>query len=203
MKRKIGILGGTFNPPHLGHLYIAEECRQRRKLDEVWFLPAGDPPHKSTKGLVDGRHRAAMLRALLRGREHYRVESLELRRRGASYTHTTMTELRFAHPDIRIEFIAGADMLAHFPKWYRLKELGDLVDFVLVARAGADLKQLGKHRRLFSAEAWPKLQRNITLLPPVDISSTAIRARLGKGKPVFHLTGDAVANYIEKHSLYR
>ncbi|MFC1587203.1 nicotinate (nicotinamide) nucleotide adenylyltransferase [Planctomycetota bacterium] len=201
MARKIGILGGTFDPPHLGHLTISETCRQHHNLAEVWLIPTDRPPHKKAP-LIEGRHRANMLRALVRGLGPFKVNTIELRRSGRSYTLETISALKQRFPDEVFYFIIGSDQIDKLHTWFRVDELQKLVTFIVVPRPGWDLSQIAECRKLFSPASWKRLQRHVTPVPQMDISSTMIRKKIKAGKPVFHLTGRAVENYILKRGLY-
>ena len=121
--RRIGILGGTFDPPHCGHLLIANEVLHALKLDEVWFMPNREPPHKEKTGLISNEDRLALIRLAISGHPSFRIETIELQRSGPSYTYDTMTLLVKKHPDVEFFFIIGADMIEYLPKWHKISEL--------------------------------------------------------------------------------
>src|SRR5690625_2565031 len=165
--RRIGILGGTFDPPHLGHLLIAEEVRIALELEEVWFIPTYVPPHKqeATTGVDE---RINMVQQSIQSNESFKVNTIEVERLGKSYTFDTMSILKEEHPDTAFFFIIGADMVEYLPHWNQIDQLMDLVTFVGVKRSGYQLNT-----------DYPVVEVDI---PMVDISSTFIRKRLAGNK---------------------
>ncbi len=198
-ERKIGILGGTFNPVHLGHLALARAAKQRFRLDEVWFVPCARPPHKAAPDLASDKDRLAMLRAALRGRKYFRVADIELRRGGISYSVDTLRELKRRFPAAHFHFIIGADMLPELHTWREIEHLLALCRFVVMCRPGARLAA----RRIRLPAPWPeRLQRGFFEGPFLKISSSEVRARARRGLPLDHLVPKAVGRYIERRALY-
>jgi nicotinate-nucleotide adenylyltransferase len=201
---RYGILGGTFDPPHLGHLALAQEVYVRLALDRVWFLPAGVPPHKTGKVISPAADRLAMLERAVAADERFGVLTVELERAGPSYTVDTLRELRTLWgADAEMVLILGWDMLEYLPKWH------DAAGVV----AGAD-KIAVVHRPGFIAEEsdlvgleheLPGLREKLALvpLPQLAISGTEIRSRVAHMLPIRYLTPDPVATYIESRALYR
>ncbi|MFD1412890.1 nicotinate-nucleotide adenylyltransferase [Oceanobacillus jeddahense] len=185
--KKIGILGGTFNPPHIGHLWIAEEVRVRKQLDEIWFIPTRTPPHKKTS-VLDASHRLGMLKLAVKGNPYFQVNALELERDGKSYTYDTIKELTMNYPEVDFSFIIGGDMVEYLPKWYLVEELMEMVHFIGVTRPGYTLETPYPVDRLE--------------IHPLDISSTFIRNRLKEGELVRYLLPDDVMNYIKENQIY-
>ena len=185
---RLGILGGTFNPIHLGHLLLAECAREQCRLDAVWFVPAADPPHKSSRGLLDGRRRLRLVRLAVRGHPAFHGSDLELRMGGVSYTIRTIRALNARYPKARLFFIIGADML-NVP-WYRFDELRRRCTFVVAARAAG-----GPVRRR------PGIRRIV--MPPVGISSSMIRDRIRRGRSIRYLVPEPVAQAIVRGRLYQ
>ncbi|MFD1066316.1 nicotinate-nucleotide adenylyltransferase [Oceanobacillus locisalsi] len=185
--KKIGILGGTFNPPHIGHLWIAEEVRIRKQLDEIWFIPTSTPPHKETE-VLDAAHRLEMLRLAIQDNPHFQVNALELEREGKSYTYDTVKELTMNYAEVDFSFIIGGDMVAYLPKWNRIDELMNMIHFIGVSRPGYRLETP------YSVECLE--------IHPLDISSTFIRTRLEEGEKVRYLLPDDVMNYIKENRIY-
>lgn len=183
----IGILGGTFDPPHLGHLLIAEEVRIALKLDEVWFIPTYTPPHKAD-AVSNSKDRLNMLELAIETNPYFRVNTLELERSGKSYTFDTMKILKNAYPLHSFYFIIGADMVEYLPNWYRIDELVELVQFVGVTRAGYQLET-----------DYPVLTLNI---PMIDVSSSMLRERLKNNQPIRYFVPEQVYNYIKENQLY-
>src|SRR5690242_1180297 len=127
--RQIGLMGGTFDPVHNGHLLAAESAREAAKLDEVWFVPTSIPPHKPQPG-TDSRARCEMLKAALLGNPAFRLETIELERAGASYTIDTVIALQAREPEAQFYWIVGSDMVGNLPNWRRIDELVDRISFI-------------------------------------------------------------------------
>jgi len=187
-KKKIGIIGGTFNPPHLGHLMIAEQVIDQLGLDKVYFMPNAKPPHVDPKGAIDPLHRAKMVQAAISGNPHFGIELLEVQRGGKSYTYQTMLQLKIEHPNYEYYFIIGGDEVNYLKTWYRIDDLLKLVTFVGVNRPGEP-----------RSNAYPVKWVEV---PNLDISSTDIRQRLAQQRTVRYLVPDAVATYIAENGLY-
>lgn len=188
MKRKIGIFGGTFDPPHLGHLFIANEILNALSLDEIWFMPNQQPPHKEKSIGVTNEDRVHMLQLCMQNHPRFRVETIELERPGPSYTFETMKLLTDLHKESQFYFIIGADMIEYLPKWYKIDELLKLVTFV------------GVNRPNYSHETDYPME--FVDIPEVGISSSEIRQRLKSGKTVQYLLHDCVTEYIKEKKLY-
>lgn len=187
MRKKIGILGGTFDPPHLGHLIMAEEVKLALQLQEVWFLPTNVPPHKKD-AMTSANHRYHMLNKAIKDNDSFKVNTTEIEREGKSYTFDTISILKEAYPENDLYFIIGADMVEYLPKWYKIKELIELVSFVAVNRPSYSLET-----------TYPVINVHI---PMIEISSTAIRHRLASGETVKYLMPDSVYTYIKENRLY-
>ena len=185
--KKIGILGGTFDPPHIGHLIIAEEVREHLELDEVRLLPNNTPPHK-TKTSTSNQERLDMLTLAVETNPCLTIDTIEWERTGPSYTIDTIKLLKEREVDVEIYFIIGADMIEYLPKWKQIDELSQLVQFIGVKRPG------------YSTEtSYP-----VTLveIPEIAISSSWIRKKINNGKTIKYLVPDAVKPYIEENRLY-
>jgi len=191
--RRIGLFGGTFDPPHLGHLVLAEWARARLGLDRVVFMPAGTPPHKRGRRLTDAAHRLAMTRLAVRGNPAFSVSGLEARRVGPSFTVDTLQHFHARQPGARLYLLMGADSLADFPSWRGPGEIARLATLVVAARPGpADPAQGAVARG------------RVVMLdnPLVAISSSALRSRARAGRSLRYLVPDAVAAYVARHGLY-
>ncbi|WP_210366915.1 nicotinate-nucleotide adenylyltransferase [Bacillus sp. REN3] len=186
--KKIGILGGTFNPPHTGHLLIANEVLQTFGLEEVWFMPNQVPPHKDVPSPVSNADRLAMLELAIGDNPDFRIEMIELERNGKSYTYETMKLLKNRHKDADFYFIIGGDMVDYLPNWHKIDELLEMVKFVGVNRPAYEGKT--NYKILF------------TETPQMDISSSMIRNRVKEGKSIRYLLPEPVRVYIEEHGLY-
>lgn len=188
-KRRVGILGGTFNPVHHGHLIMAEQVRSQLGLDKVLFMPDNMPPHVDAKDAIDGKYRLEMVKLAIDSNPHFDVEDSELRRGGVSYTYDTMKELTVRHPDVEYYFIIGGDMVEYLPKWYRIDDLVKLVRFVGVERPGY------RHHSEYPI-VWVDA-------PHLEISSSMIREKIEQNCSIKYLVPDAVEEYIRKEGLYR
>lgn len=194
--RRIGVFGGTFDPPHLGHLVLAEWAWARLELDRVLLVPASAPPHKLGRRLSEPAHRLAMTRLAVRGNPALAVSDLETRRAGPSFTVDTLLALRRRHPGARLFLLMGEDSLADFPTWRDPAGIARLATLVVAARPRA-----GTAAR---AARPPRGARVVRLDNPlVDVSSSALRARARARRPLRYLVPDTVAAYIERHRLYR
>lgn len=183
---RVGLLGGTFDPPHVGHLVVAECARVELGLDEVRFLVANDPWMKSTSAAPD--HRLAMVRAAVVDDPHFVVDDRELRRGGPTYTADTLAQLATEEPGTRWVFLLGADAAAALDRWDRIGEAEQLAEFVCVARPGHQVP---------AREGLGRVD-----VPALDISSTDLRRRVADGRAVRHLTPLPVEAYIRQHALY-
>ena len=199
---KIGVLGGTFDPVHMGHLIVAEEVRARLDLDEVLFVPAGRPWLKlnNDNAISPAEHRVEMVRLAIADEPAYRLSAMEIDRPGPSYTVDTMTELSGqVGAEGRLYFILGWDNLNQLPRWHqplRLVELCRLVPVRRVGFAAPDLDAL--------EAAVPGLAKSLVMLdtPQIEISSSEIRQRVRQGLSIRNLVPEAVEGYIKEHRLY-
>ena len=185
---KIGILGGTFNPPHIGHLILAQEVCQKLGLDRVFFIPTNIPPHKE-RHHVTAADRLRMTRLTVKGDRRFRVLDLELRRGGVSYTIDTVRDLKRAYPRTTFYLIVGSDLANHFGNWKGFDGLKKTVTIVVARR-----------------RAYPLKKRDGFLVVDIvqmGIASSYIRGLIKNGFSVKYLVPDAVRNYIEKHNLYK
>lgn len=193
--RRLGIFGGTFDPPHLGHLALAEWAREELELDRVLFVPAGSPPHKRA-ARSGAEHRVAMTRLAIRNNPAFEVSTLEVRRPGPSYTADTVAALAVANPGARLWLLMGADMYATFDTWARPGEIAALAALAVALRPGAKAPRPSRAARL-------GLGVRRLANPGLEVSSSAVRARARRGASLRYLVPDAVARYIEEFGLYR
>lgn len=197
---KIGIMGGTFDPIHLGHLATAEAVRELFALDEILFIPAARPPHKLDKHVTDERHRLAMTTLATRSNKFFRVSDMELRRTGLSYTFDTMNELhKIFGTSTELFFIIGADSLADLSKWHAAHELVAKCHFIATTRQGVDA-DFSAVEKFFGAAAREHIHRVAT--PGLEISSTDIREKVKLGRSIKYLVPEVVEDYILKERLY-
>ncbi len=198
---RIGILGGTFNPVHRGHLAIAEEARKKLSLAEVIFVPAARPWMKDAGELAPIKHRVAMVRLAIQGHPGFSLSTVDIERPGPSYAVDSVHDIqRQRGPGCELFFIMGMDSLAGLPGWRNGKGLLKACTLAVLARPGYATKAaLGKIEKTF-----PGARENITVIETthVDISATDIRKRVAEGKPIARRVPKAVAEYIAKQGLY-
>ena len=198
--RKTGVLGGTFDPVHSGHIRLAEETATRLGLAEVVFIPAGHPWFKEDGVITPAEQRLEMLRLALSGREGLSISTMELERPGPSYTADTMAELRRRRGGEELYFILGVDNLKELPHWHQPEMLVSLCKLAVVPRVGScppDLDTLEK--------SLPGIKKRLVMLegPHIDISASEIRRRVATGHSIEGMVPPEVASYIEDHRLYR
>ncbi len=197
---KIGVLGGTFDPIHNGHITVAEETRARLDLAEVLFVPAGQPLLKEHSPILAAEHRVQMIRLAIAEQPYFKLSTMEIERAGFSYTVDTITELQAQlGAGDELFFILGWDSLAQLPKWKEPSRLIKVCRLVAVPRPGYSLPDLNSLEA-----AIPGLSQRLILLdkPEVDISAFAIRNRVAQGLSIGHLVPEPVDEYIRQHKLY-
>jgi nicotinate-nucleotide adenylyltransferase len=195
----VGILGGTFNPPHLAHMVCASEARAQLSLELVLLVPTGVPPHKEMEEEPGRSHRLEMCRlAANEHRDWLEVSSIEVDRDGPSYTVDTLGEINATRPGDELTFIVGGDMAWSLPSWHQPETILELATVAVAERAGARREEV--RARLAGMDGAQRI-RYIDM-PRLDISSSALRRRVREGKPIDYLVPDAVAEYIERHGLY-
>jgi nicotinate-nucleotide adenylyltransferase len=196
---RIGLLGGTFDPIHVGHLILAELGHEALGLDRVEFLVANDPPHKPDSSVSPADLRVAMVRLAIEGIPYFGVNTIELRRTGPSFTVDTLAELSASRPNDEFTFIIGGDSLRDLPSWHRPAEVLRLARLAVIDRPGADYDLEALERMLPGLTS--RLDR--VAAPAIDISSTALRASVRDGKTIRFQTVEAVRSFIEEHGMYR
>jgi nicotinate-nucleotide adenylyltransferase len=196
---RIGILGGTFNPPHIGHLICAQEARLRLGLDRVLMVPAGNPPFKLDEPDNAGQeHRLALCRAAVGKGPGIEVSDLEIGHAGPSYTVDTLERLHSLMPDSELYLIVGGDVAAGLPSWHEPERVLELATIAVAERRGTSRSDVDQALR-----SLPGGERAVHFeMPWIGISSTEIRRRVKEQQPISYLVPDAVANYIDKHHLY-
>jgi nicotinate-nucleotide adenylyltransferase len=190
---QIGLFGGSFNPPHVGHLIVAEAVRDQFALDAVWWIPNATPPHKPDAELVAPRHRRAMTEAAIAGNSAFRLCDVELAREGISYTADTVRVLQREHPEATFSLIIGSDSLDRFGTWHRPEEIASRVSLLVYARLGS--------REAVADPAYANAVR-YAAAPALEVSSTEIRARCQAGRSIRYLVPESVRTYIESNALY-
>lgn len=203
MAERIGILGGSFNPVHSGHLILAQDAMEQFGLERVLFVPASQPPHKPTLQLAPAADRLAMLRLALGDDTRFGLAEDEIQRGGVSYTVDTLRRLREQHRDASLFFIIGGDTLRELHTWKDIYTVLELAEIITVARPGSRLDGLDAEG-LRLKDPWPKrLAANVATGHLVEISATDIRHRVARGLSIRYLVPQAVAGYIAAHGLYR
>ncbi|MCQ4118808.1 nicotinate-nucleotide adenylyltransferase [Rhodococcus tibetensis] len=199
-RRRLGVMGGTFDPIHHGHLVAASEVADRFGLDEVIFVPTGRPWQKQGKVVSPAEDRYLMTVIATASNPRFSVSRVDLDRRKVTYTVDTLRDLRSFHPDAELYFITGADALASILSWQDWEELFSLAKFVGVSRPGFDLntEHLAAH-----LDALPEDAVTLIEIPALAISSTECRRRASRHRPVWYLVPDGVVQYISKRNLYR
>jgi len=187
---KIGILGGTFNPIHIGHLILAEEAREKLRLDKIIFVPAYLPPHKDSSDIAPANARIAMVKIALKGNSYFLVSDSEIKRDGRSYTIDTLRELKEIYPCDELHFIIGSDLLRYLEEWKDLDEIMRMVKFIAATRPGYPLEKIPSH---------------ISTLPirAVDVSGFEVRQAIKEGRSFRYLVTEGVFRYINRKGLYR
>ncbi len=199
---RLGVFGGTFNPVHMGHLILAEQCREQAGLDQVLFVPAARPPHKQGLALASFEQRVEMLNLAISGQPSFRVDDLEKNRPGPSFTVDTLASLHDRDPNAELLLIIGSDTLHDLPTWHEPRRLLELAGLLIVARPGwpvADVAELRKTLTL--ADDFP-LRHQVCQVPLVEISSSDLRQRLAAGRSVRYLMPRAVEAYVNDKNLY-
>ena len=194
---RLGLFGGTFDPIHLGHLVLAEQCREACELDVLWFVVAGSPPHKMGER-TPLAHRLEMARIAVAGHSAFEVSEIEASRPGPHYSVETLAAVRQERPNDELFFLIGADSLRDLPTWRQPEEIARTATIVVVNRPGIDLEATSAPPD-FGPGAFPLRMVNV---PPIGIASHDLRRRLAAGKSVRYLVPRGVEAYIEANQLY-
>jgi nicotinate-nucleotide adenylyltransferase len=187
---KIGILGGTFNPIHIGHLILAEEAREKLLLDRIIFVPAYLPPHKDDAEIVSAGVRLAMVKMAIRGNKYFSFSDIEIKRNGRSFTIDTLKEFKKIYPADELYFIIGSDLLKYLNEWKDLAEIIQMVKFIVATRPGYPLEKIPSYISTIPIRA-------------VDVSGFAIRQAIKENKSFRYLVPEVVHKYITKRKIYR
>lgn len=196
---RIGLYGGTFDPIHLGHLVLAECCREQAQLDQVWFLPAAAPPHKPDTA-TPAEQRAEMTELGTAGHLQFRVDRTELKRSGRSYTVDTLRTLAEQRPDCEFLLLMGADAVHDLPEWRQPEVILELAQIVAVNRSGHKPLELNQLPAIGAQNMADRVQ--IVSMPEIAISSSEIRERIRSGRSIRYLVPRAVEVFIESHAVY-
>ena len=201
---KIGILGGTFDPVHIGHLIIAEYACDELALNKLLIIPAAIPPHKKGKNIIDGKHRLEMVKLATSDNPMFEVSDIELKKHGVSYSVETLRIIQ-AKMKVLSEyfFIVGSDMLGELHTWKEIDQFVDMCNFVIAVRTGFKKENWKKIKLPLAEETRQKVMQNLLENPMIDISSTDIRTRISEGKSIRYMVPKAVEDYIIQNNLYR
>ncbi len=194
---RLGVMGGTFDPVHAGHLIVAQDVLEALELDRILFVPAARPPHKSHEGLAPASLRVRMVRSAVEGDPRFQVSDLELKRPGVSYTVDTLEELHDQYPEAELHLILGADQWADFGHWHKPRRIAELARLVLMTREGDRPSEVDAGFTDGPPPAFVELQ-----VTQVDISSTRLRERLRAGRAIRYLVPEPVRRIIEAGKLY-
>ena len=186
---KIGILGGTFNPIHIGHLILAEEAREKLSLDKLIFVPTYLPPHKDNSDIAPAKARFEMLKLATRGNKYFCVSDVEIKRDGRSYTINTINEFKKIYPNDDLYFIIGSDLLKYLDEWKDLGEIIKMVKFIAATRPGYPLEKIPSYIQTMPIRA-------------VDVSAFEIRNCIKEKKSFRYLVPESVCKFITKKGLY-
>lgn len=192
---KIGIMGGTFDPIHIGHLIAAETAREQCDLHEVWFIPSYGPPLKANEPGVSGERRYEMVCEAIRSNSAFRALDIELLRGGVSYSYDTVRELQQRNPYDSFSYIIGSDRINDLPQWYEIEQLASRISFIGLERPGDPVN-------LAALPVYLQERINLIHMPAIDISSTEIRSRRNAGQTVQYLVPDSVNSYMRRYKLY-
>ena len=200
MNKKIGILGGTFNPIHVGHLLLGEIARCEENLDEVWFMPSGISYLKKDISIPDAEIRLEMVKRAVDNNPHFKASNLETFREGNTYTSDTLDLLKEKYPSDIFYFIMGADSLMHIENWYNPQNIFDKCILLAAVRDDVDIVKLEEQKDYLISKFQAKIK--IIPYPHMDISSTDIRSRIKQKKSIRYMVSDSVLDYITKNHLY-
>lgn len=203
--KKIGIMGGTFNPIHNGHLVTAQEALSQFKLDKVIFIPTSNPPHKIENEVASAEDRYIMTVIATSSNSNFFVSRMEIDRKGKSYTIDTVRQLRKIYgKNSLLYFITGADAILEILTWKNTGEIVSLCKFIAATRPGYNLSRIEDLRKRLSGKAGATDKKIYVMeIPALSISSTDIRNRVRHNRPIDYLLPEGVSNYILKHGLYK
>jgi len=189
--KRIGLLGGTFNPIHFGHLAMAQLACERMSLDKVVFIPSNIPPHKNVKDLAPSQDRFAMIQLAIQNNPSFTVSDFEIKQPGKSYSINTVRHFQKLYPkNTKLFFIIGEDAVWHLNKWKRIEDIRKIVNFIVVNRPGYHIRE-ARAKYFYVA------------MPAIDIASSFLRERIIQGEAIDYFVPKNVAAYIRKHRLYK
>lgn len=198
---KIGIMGGTFNPIHLGHLILSEHIREEMELDRIIFIPTGQPPHKDEKDVIDKFHRQSMTEISIEDNPYFLLSTIEIERSNKSYTIDTISNLKKQYKDDSLIMIIGADSLINIEQWKDASKLLKEIDFVVADRITKQNEDVLQEIKRLNMKYNTKIRYIDT--PIIEISSTEIRNKIKKNESIKYLVNPKVHKYILENNLYK
>lgn len=202
-RQRIGIMGGTFDPIHVGHLLVAEQAREQLALSEVRMIPAATSPLKLEQQSADAKHRLEMVQLATGGNPFFTVDDREIRRGGTSYTVDTLTELSQELPEAELVFIMGADSLTDLASWREPQKICQLAFVAVLARGGLPAPDISQLARYLPTNQREKAEQHLLHIPQMEISSSDLRQRIQDGRSIRYQVHPAVEAYIAAHGLYK
>lgn len=199
-KKKVGILGGTFDPVHIAHLILAENAWQQFKLDTVLIMPSGEPPHKADRQISSAEHRVRMLQLAIDDNKHFKLSTIELEREGKTYTAETLAGLCEHNPDCEYYFIIGADSLLQIEKWYHPEIIMSHAILLTAVRDGLQTPEV--EEQMMHLREQYHAQIYLLHTPDMSLSSSNIRERISKGESIKYMVPKDVEKYIYQNKLY-
>lgn len=199
---RIGVFGGSFDPVHVGHLVLADQCREQLNLDEVRFVPAYVSPLKQHAAPISSEHRVAMLRLAIQGNCNFSVDTRELEREGVSYTVDTLLSMREEFPEAELFLLMGADSVQDLPKWKSPERILELAAIGAITRGGVGEPDWTIVEQFVGPERLLQVRQRIDT-PSLEISSSDLRQRIADGRSVRYLLPELVERYVNEHDLYR
>ncbi len=199
-REKIGIMGGSFNPIHYGHLIMAENARVQFGLNKVWFMPNGNPPHKDASEMPDGEIRCIMTSLAISDNPFFKLSRLEINKKEISYTYASLSSLKTKYPNTDFYYIMGGDSVYNFKHWVHPETISGLCRILVAPREDVHDAKL----KDTIDELWEKYHADISIIdsPCFDVSTFLIRERIQNGLPIRYLVPEKVENYIREHKLY-
>ena len=198
---RIGIFGGTFDPVHMGHLILAEQCRDQAKLDEVWFLPSYTPPHKAGAGVTRFEQRCEMLELAVAGHPAFRIDRIEKELPEPSFTARTLAELHARHPGNEFFLLMGSDCLPDLPGWYEPRQVIELAGLVVVPRPGVMLWTAERLAKALGVDV-SAVRLRFVACPMIEIASRELRRAVADGMSIRYMVPRAVEEYVRERKLY-
>lgn len=198
--QKIGIMGGTFNPIHIGHLVAAQEVLNKMNMDKIIFIPTGNPPHKSKREVISALDRYEMVRLAVESNDGFVVSNIEIKRSGQTFTYDTLKELHDIYYDTEFYFIIGFDTLKEIDTWKKAQDVCDMTNFIVVNRGNSSNEI---EEEIIMKEKKYKCKLILVEIPDIKISSTDIRERIKNDKSIKYLVTNEVEGYIKQKGLYK